>query len=78
MDDFDRQLEQDLCRVLDPLVSAPAPRRSGSWRDGRRGRKLQVVIGGLPEGGPVSILATEPVAVPVPLPVSIGSPASAN
>jgi hypothetical protein len=75
MDDFDRHLEQELSRVLDPIVCAQAPRRSGSWRDGRRGRGLRALIGGLPDGGPDPILVTEPVAIPVP--VSIGSPSSA-
>ena len=27
MDDFDRQLELELARLLDPIVAAPAPRR---------------------------------------------------
>ena len=27
MDDFDRQLQLELARLLDPIVAAPAPRR---------------------------------------------------
>ena len=69
-------LEQELARVLDPVVCMPAPRRLGSWRDGRRGRGLQALIGGLPDGGPAPILVPEPVALPVP--ASFGSPSSAG
>jgi hypothetical protein len=76
MDDFDRYLEQELSRVLDPVVSTPAPRRSGSWHDGRRGRGLRTLVGGLPVDGPFPILAPEPI--PVPVSVVIGAPSSAG
>lgn len=77
MDDFDRHLEQELSRVLDPIVFTPAPRRAGGWREGRRGRGFRALIGGLPDGGPTPILAPETVAV-VPVPASIGAPYSAG
>lgn len=76
MDDFDRHLELVLARVLDSVVCTPAPRRLGGWRDGRRGRGLRALTGGLPGGDPDPISITEPVAIPVP--VSIGAPSSAG
>ena len=76
MDNFERHLEQELARVLDPVVCAPAPRRLGSWRDGRGGRGLHALNGGLPDGGSAPILIPELVAIPVP--ASIGAPSSAG
>ncbi len=50
MDGFERQLEQELARALDPIVKTPAPPRSRGWRDGRRGR-LSIFQGGLRDSG---------------------------
>lgn len=69
MDGFDRQLEQDLARFLDPIVETPAPPRSGGWRDGHRGR-LRIFQGGLPEGGMASLEMPEVVPVVVPVAVT--------
>lgn len=50
MDGFERQLEQELARVLNPILMTPAPHRLSGWRDGRRGR-LRIFQGGLSESG---------------------------
>ena len=63
MDHFDRQLELELARMLDPVVNAPVPRR------GRR-RGLTVLTMVAPE---VPLLVTEPVPVAFAAPVATPS-----
>jgi hypothetical protein len=60
MDDFDRLLELELARMLDPIVAAPAPRR-------RRRRGLRVLE---PLTGELTIAPSE-VAVLEPVPVAV-------
>jgi hypothetical protein len=72
MDYFDRLLEAELARVLDPVVRRPAPRRSRHWREGRRGR-LRTLNGGANDA-PRSMLPPELLTVAVP--AAIGLPSS--
>ena len=71
MDDFDRFLDIELARVLDPVVRNPAPRRSRHWRDGRRGR-LRTLVGGAKDA-PRSLLPPEVFQVAVPAAVRVRS-----
>ncbi len=75
MDGFDRLLEVELARVLDPVVKTPAPPRSRGWRDGRRGR-VRIFHGGLREGDHASLEVPEviPVVAPVPITVPTSAP----
>ena len=75
MDGFDRLLEVELARVLDPVVKTPAPPRSRGWRDGRSG-SIRIFQGGLREGGHVSLEVPEviPVVAPVPITVPTSAP----
>ena len=54
MNYFDRHLESELRRLLDPVVKAPAPPR-------RRGRRVHV----LEEANPVELTFVTPIPVPV-------------
>jgi len=72
MDGFERHLEQELARVLDPIVKTPAPPRSRGWRDGRRGR-LRIFQGGLPEGGRASLEVPEVIRVVAPVAVTVNT-----
>jgi len=72
MDYFDRLLDAELARVLDPVVRTPAPRRSRHWREGRRGR-LRTLNGGATDA-PRSMLPPE--LLPVAVSAAIGLPSS--
>jgi hypothetical protein len=62
MNDFDRFLEIELRRMLDPVaVKSPPPRRK------RRGRPLLTLVTAPFELTAVAIAAVEPVAVAVPV-----------
>jgi hypothetical protein len=74
MDDFDKFLDVELARVLDPVVRTPAPPRSRHWRDGRRGR-LRTLTGGA-DDAPRSMLP--PKVFPVAVPAAIGVPSSTS
>ena len=74
MDDFDRFLDLELARVLDPVVRTSAPPRSRHWRDGRRGR-LRTLSGGA-NSATRSVLPPEVFAVAVP--AAIGVPSSTS
>lgn len=66
MDDFERLLDLELQRLLDPIVATPAPRRR------RRGGEnpLTAIAGGLSGvAGEVPVLA-EPAPVTVVVPAS--------
>jgi len=72
MDDFDRFLNAELVRVLDPVVRTPAPPRSRHWRDGRRGR-LRTLNGGANDApGPL----LPPHVIPLAVPAAVGVPSS--
>ena len=72
MDGFERQLEQELAQVLDPIVKTPAPPRSRGWRDGHRGR-LRIFHGGLPDGGSPSLEMPEAVRLVAPVAVTVNT-----
>lgn len=74
MDDFDRFLDVELARVLDPVVRTPAPRRSRHWRDGHRGRLR--TMNGSANDAPRSVLPPE--VFPVAVPAAIGVPLSTS
>jgi hypothetical protein len=65
MDDFDRLLDAELGRILDPIVRTPAPRRTRGWSDGRLGR-IRIFQGGLPEAIPAAVPVTVGVRPSVP------------
>jgi hypothetical protein len=71
MDDFDRFLNVELARALDPVVRMPAPPRSRHWRDGRRGR-LRTLDGGKKDA-PRTVLPLEVIALAVPAAVGVPS-----
>ena len=71
MDYFDRFLDVELARVLDPVVHTPPPRRSRHWRDGRSGR-LRTLNGGAKDA-PRSLLPPEVFQVAVPAAVRVRS-----
>jgi hypothetical protein len=60
MDDFDRLLEHQLRRKLDPLVAAPVPVRRGTAGSGRplkpRDKEMPKSIGGRTDLGNVLVL----------------------
>ncbi len=64
MEHFDRLLELELARLLDPVVNAPAPRRRGP----RRAGTLKAVAGGL------TVLPSD--MVPLAIVAPIGTPVS--
>lgn len=76
MDGFEKRLEQELARILDPIVMTPAPPRSRGWRDGRRGR-LRIfqggLQGGLSEGGPASLEMPRVVPVVAPMAITVSA-----
>jgi len=72
MDDFDRFLDVELARVLDPVVRTPAPPRSRHWRDGHRGR-LRTLNGGA-KGAPRPM--PPPELIPLAVPAAVGVPSS--
>ena len=74
MDAFDSLLDWELARVLDPIVSTPAPPRLRGWRDGRRGR-LRTLHGGLAESVSDSTPVQETVPAVASATVSVPSPA---
>jgi hypothetical protein len=61
MDDFDRLLELELARMLDPIVAAPAPRR-------RRRRGLRVLESLTVE---LTVAPSEVALVVEPVPVAV-------
>jgi hypothetical protein len=63
MDDFDRLLEAQLARLLDPVVVAPRPPRR------RRGKRVQLDL-------PAEVVATEPVPVAVVVLATVPTPAA--
>jgi hypothetical protein len=66
MDDFERHLNLDLQRLLDPIVATPAPRRRRSGG----GNPLRAIAGGLSSvAGEVPVLA-EPAPATVPVPAA--------
>lgn len=75
MDDFDRFLDVELARVLDPVVRTPAPRRSRHWRDGHRGR-LRALDGGANDAPRSMVLPPE--VFPVAVPAAVGVPSSTS
>jgi hypothetical protein len=62
MNDFDRFLEIELRRILDPVASAPAPTRRR-----RKGLPLLAVMAAPLELAAGAISAVEPAVVPVPV-----------
>jgi hypothetical protein len=60
MDHFDRRLEIDLARLLDPIVDAPVPRR-------RRRSGLKALQGGLSGLPADTVVLAEPVPAGVPV-----------
>jgi hypothetical protein len=70
MEHFDRLLELELARLLDPVVNAPAPRR----RRPRRAGTLKAVAGGLTVLPSDMVVLTE--SVPLAIVAPIGTPAS--
>ena len=70
MDHFDRLLELELARLLDPIVEAPAPRR----RRRRGAGTLKAVTGGLTDLPSDIIVLVEPVTLAIVAP--IGAPVS--
>jgi hypothetical protein len=71
MDDFDKFLDVELVRVLDPVVRTPAPRRTRHWRDGRRGR-LRTLNGGANDA-PGPLLPPQVISLAVPAAVGVQS-----
>ncbi len=74
MDDFEKLLKTELSRLLDPIVdaaSAPPLRRRHRSAAG----SLRAVAGGL-GGIPTEVVLVEPVAVPVAVSTTAGTPAS--
>jgi len=69
MDHFDRLLELELARLLDPVVDAPAPRRRR-----RRASTLKATAGGLTVLPSDMVLLAEPVPLAIVAP--IGTPVS--
>ena len=65
MDDFERLLDLELHRMLDPIVATPAPRRRRSG-----GSALRAIAGGL------SNVAAEVPVFAEPAPVTIVVPAA--
>lgn len=66
MNDFDRFLEIELQRMLDPVVDLPAPSRNA--RRKRVGTPLVAVVTGPLEMAAEAIaVPVEPAAVPVPV-----------
>jgi hypothetical protein len=72
MDDFDRFLDVELARVLDPIARTPGAPRSRHWRDGRRGR-LRTLSGGAIDTAR-SVLPPDVITVAVQ--AAIGVPSS--
>jgi hypothetical protein len=70
MDHFDRLLELELARLLDPIVEAPASRR----RRRRGPGTLKAVAGGLTDLTSDMIVLVEPVTLAIVAP--IGTPVS--
>ncbi len=80
MDDFDRFLDVELARVLDPVVLTPAPPRSRHWRDGRSGRlrtldRLRPLDG---EASDAKRSILPPEVFPVAVPAAIVVPSSTS
>lgn len=63
MDHFDRILERELARLLDPIVNAPVP------RERRRRGGLTVITSEMP-------ILVEAVPVPIAVVAPFGTPAS--
>ena len=74
MDDFDKFLDVELARVLDPVVLTPAPPRSRHWRDGRSG--CLPTLDGDARDAKRSILPPE--VFPVAVPAAIVMPSSTS
>ena len=63
MDDFERDLERELARMLNPIVETPAPRR----RRHAGTQRLRMIAGGLAGiPGEMCTIAEQPVAIAVP------------
>jgi len=75
MDDFERFLDVELARVLDPVVRLPARPRSRHWRDGRRGR-LRTLVGGANDANHTPTPILPPEVIPFAVPAAIGVPSS--
>jgi hypothetical protein len=71
MDHFDRLLEMQLARLLDPIVHAPAPPRR---RLPRKGAILRALTGGLTDGRPAGPVDLVVVAEPVPVIAAVPTP----
>jgi hypothetical protein len=71
MDHFDRLLEIELARLLDPIVEAPAPPRR---RQPRKLGVLRALTGGLADGRPDSPIALVVMAEPVPVIAVVPTP----
>jgi hypothetical protein len=65
MDHFERLLELELARLLDPIVDAPAPRR----RRRRSAGTLKAVAGGLADLPSDVIVLVEPVTLAIVAPI---------
>jgi hypothetical protein len=66
MDQFDRLLELELARLLDPIVEAPAPRR----RRRRAAGTLKAVAGGLTDLPSDLLVVVEPVTLAIVAPIA--------
>lgn len=66
MDDFERHLDLELQRLLDPIVAIPAPRR----RRSAGGNPLRAIAGGLSSVASEVPVLSEPAPVTVPVPAA--------
>ena len=71
MDQFDRLLEIQLARLLDPIAEAPAPPRR---RQPRKQGGLRALTGGLAMGRPGRPLDLLVVAEPIPVIAVVPTP----
>jgi hypothetical protein len=74
MDDFDRFLDLQLRRMLDPVVATPAPPRRSRPPKARKpilAVKASIVTGAFGAAVPEAVPAVEPVMVTVPVASSL-------